>query len=90
MCCCAHCSLLRTPELLHKCVRAMVEAAGGATTISVKLRAGYQDTSLFQENLLAVQVGSTCSGQYHVQYSVCGRWGCVSASGLIAGLTSSA
>ena len=33
-------SLLRTPEVLHACVKAMVEAAGGAGPVSVKMRSG--------------------------------------------------
>ncbi len=49
-------SLLRTPERLHEIVSAMVVAVGGAAPVSVKLRAGYEDTSLFDDNLLAVQV----------------------------------
>jgi len=48
-------SLLRTPEVLHECVKAMVQAAGGAAPVSVKMRSGYLDTSLFEENLLAAQ-----------------------------------
>lgn len=50
-------SLLRTPELLHDCVKAMVAGAAGAGPVSVKMRSGYEDTSRFEENLLAAQVG---------------------------------
>ena len=52
------CSLLRTPELLHQCVSAMSAAAKRAGgVLSVKMRSGYLDTSLLDENLLAVQEG---------------------------------
>uniref|UniRef100_A0A7S3QLV4 tRNA-dihydrouridine(47) synthase [NAD(P)(+)] n=1 Tax=Dunaliella tertiolecta TaxID=3047 RepID=A0A7S3QLV4_DUNTE len=48
-------SLLRTPELLQRCVQAMVDGAGGQTIVTVKLRSGFDDTSLFEEDLLAAQ-----------------------------------
>ncbi len=48
-------SLLRTPEVLHACVRAMVESSAGRAPVSVKMRSGFNDTSLFEENLLAAQ-----------------------------------
>ena len=35
--------------------RAMVVAAGGLGPVSVKMRSGYEDTSKFEENLLAAQ-----------------------------------
>ncbi len=46
-------SLLKTPTLLYDITRAMCEAA--EVPISVKLRSGFEDTSLFEENLLAAQ-----------------------------------
>jgi tRNA-dihydrouridine synthase C len=46
-------SLLKTPDLLYKIARSMVQST--TVPISVKLRTGYQDTSLFEENLLAAQ-----------------------------------
>lgn len=46
-------SLLKDPEHLHRCVRAMVEAVH--IPVTAKLRSGFNDTSLFQENLLAAQ-----------------------------------
>ncbi|GIM10350.1 hypothetical protein Vretimale_14102 [Volvox reticuliferus] len=48
-------SLLKTPKLLGQVVAAMVQAVGGMAPVSVKLRAGFDDTSLMEENLLAVQ-----------------------------------
>ncbi len=55
-------SLLRTPERLYDIVRAMVGAVEGRAPVSVKLRAGFGDTSLFEENLLAAQVGEGVMG----------------------------
>lgn len=47
-------SLLRIPAALHACVEAMVRAAEPhGAVVSVKLRAGYDDTSLFEDNLRA-------------------------------------
>jgi tRNA-dihydrouridine synthase C len=46
-------SLLREPALLHDIARAMVQAVSIAVT--VKMRSGFADTSLFKENLLAAQ-----------------------------------
>lgn len=52
-------SLMRTPERLRDCVdalRAGAEDAGGGS-VTVKLRAGFDDDSLFVENVLAAQEG---------------------------------
>jgi nifR3 family TIM-barrel protein len=46
-------SLLREPELLHEIARAMVQAV--SIPVTVKMRSGFADTSLFKENLLAAQ-----------------------------------
>jgi len=46
-------SLLRTPELLHEVLKAMVRAV--KVPVTAKLRSGFEDTSLFRENLLAAQ-----------------------------------
>jgi len=46
-------SLLKTPELLHQIAKAMVDAV--SIPVTAKLRAGFSDTSLFRENLLAAQ-----------------------------------
>ncbi|PNW82580.1 hypothetical protein CHLRE_06g284800v5 [Chlamydomonas reinhardtii] len=52
-------SLLRTPQRIHDIVSAMVAgvraSAAPHTPVSVKLRAGFDDTSLFEDNLLAAQ-----------------------------------
>ncbi|MDN3505541.1 MAG: tRNA-dihydrouridine synthase family protein [Rhabdochlamydiaceae bacterium] len=47
-------SLLKTPELLYEIGKAMVDCAGNIP-ISIKLRSGFEDTSLFDENMLAAQ-----------------------------------
>jgi len=46
-------SLLRTPELLYEVAKAMVKAV--RLPVSIKMRSGYEDISLFKENLLAAQ-----------------------------------
>ena len=46
-------SLLKTPDLLYKIASEMVKAV--SIPVSVKLRSGFSDTSLFKENLLAAQ-----------------------------------
>jgi nifR3 family TIM-barrel protein len=46
-------SLLNDPDLLHKNAKAIVKAV--SIPVTVKMRAGYEDTSLFKENLLAAQ-----------------------------------
>lgn len=46
-------SLLKDPGFLHENARAMVEAV--STPVTLKMRTGYKDTSLFKENLLAAQ-----------------------------------
>lgn len=46
-------SLLKEPDFLHQVVKAVVKAVH--VPVTVKMRSGYQDTSLFKENLLAAQ-----------------------------------
>ncbi len=46
-------SLLKDPNLLHQVAKALVKAV--SIPVSVKLRSGFDDTSLFKENLLAAQ-----------------------------------
>lgn len=46
-------SLLKDPDHLHKILCAMVEAS--TVPVTAKLRTGYEDTSLFKENLLAAE-----------------------------------
>lgn len=46
-------SLLKTPGTLHEVAKAVVKAV--SIPVTVKMRSGYEDTSLFKENLLAAQ-----------------------------------
>lgn len=46
-------SLLRDPSLLHENAKAIVNAV--SVPVTLKMRSGYEDTSLFKENLLAAQ-----------------------------------
>jgi nifR3 family TIM-barrel protein len=46
-------SLLKTPELLYEVARGMVKAV--SVPVTIKMRSGYEDTSLFKDNLLAAQ-----------------------------------
>ncbi len=46
-------SLLRDPSLLNQVAAAMVKAV--SIPVTIKMRSGYDDTSRFQENLLAAQ-----------------------------------
>ncbi|WIA38597.1 hypothetical protein OEZ86_001907 [Tetradesmus obliquus] len=48
-------SLLRDPQQMHAVVASLVAAVGASAAVSVKMRSGFTDTSLFRENLLAVQ-----------------------------------
>lgn len=46
-------SLLKEPDYLHQVARAMVQAV--SIPVTVKMRSGFDDVSLFRENLLAAQ-----------------------------------
>lgn len=46
-------SLLKEPNLLYQVAKAMVEAV--SIPVTIKMRSGYEDISLFRENLLAAQ-----------------------------------
>lgn len=46
-------TLLKNPELLHKICSSVVKAV--SIPVSVKMRSGFSDNTLFQENLLAIQ-----------------------------------
>ena len=49
-------SLLKDPNQLYSVAKAMVDAAEGSSVgVTAKLRSGFEDTSLFRENLLAAQ-----------------------------------
>lgn len=46
-------SLLKDPDLLHQVAKSLVQAV--SVPVTIKMRSGYEDTSLFKENLLAAQ-----------------------------------
>src|ERR1700722_14912663 len=46
-------SLLKDPSLLHQVAKAIVKNV--KISVTVKMRSGYEDTSLFKENLIAAQ-----------------------------------
>jgi len=46
-------SLLKDPNVLHEVAKAVVDAV--SIPVTVKMRSGYEDTSLFEENLLAAE-----------------------------------
>lgn len=46
-------SLLKTPETLHEIARTMVHSV--SIPVTLKMRSGYEDTSLFKENLHAAE-----------------------------------
>ncbi|MDP1880298.1 MAG: tRNA-dihydrouridine synthase family protein [Parachlamydiaceae bacterium] len=46
-------SLLKTPDLLYQIAKKMVDSV--SVPVTIKMRSGYEDTSLFRENLLAAQ-----------------------------------
>lgn len=46
-------SLLKDPDFLHENAKAIVQAV--STPVTLKMRSGYEDTSLFAENLFAAQ-----------------------------------
>ncbi len=48
-------ALLKSPDHIYRLVRAVVAAAG--VPVTVKMRSGYDDTSLLEENLLAAEEG---------------------------------
>lgn len=46
-------SLLKDPNVLHDVTRAVVQAVG--IPVTIKMRSGYEDISLFEENILAAE-----------------------------------
>lgn len=70
-------SLLLDPEHLHSIAKAMVKAV--KVPVSVKMRSGFADISLFKENLLAAQESGACFITLHPRTKVEGygppaRW----------------
>ncbi len=69
--------LLKEPEHLHRVAKAMVQSVD--VPISVKIRSGYDDISLFRENLLAAETAGVSFLTLHPRtkkegYSPPARW----------------
>jgi hypothetical protein len=58
-------SLLKTPRRIEELVSTLVAAVGETVPVSVKLRSGFHDTSLFEDNLLAAQAGGAAFVTLH-------------------------
>jgi tRNA-dihydrouridine synthase C len=68
-------SLLKEPMDLFKIARAMVQAA--SVPISIKLRSGFEDTTLLDENLLAAQEAGVSLLTLHPPHQTPGlHWKC--------------
>lgn len=70
-------SLLKEPNLLHDIAKAMVKAV--KVPVSIKMRSGFDNISLFKENLLAAQESGACYITLHPRTKVDGygppaRW----------------
>jgi nifR3 family TIM-barrel protein len=70
-------SLLKEPDFLHQVAKAVVQAV--QIPVSLKMRSGYEDISLFRENLLAAQESGVCYITLHPRTKVDGygppaRW----------------
>lgn len=49
------CSLLRNPRVLYDFVKHIIELVDGQVPVSVKMRAGFDDSSLFSENIAGIE-----------------------------------
>lgn len=70
-------SLLKEPHFLYEVAKAIVEAV--SIPVTIKMRSGFEDTSLFKENLLAAQESGACYVTVHPRTKVDGygppaRW----------------
>lgn len=70
-------SLLKEPRFLYEVAKAIVKAV--SIPVTIKMRSGYEDTSLFKENLLAAQESGVCYITLHPRTKVDGygppaRW----------------
>lgn len=61
-------SLLKDPSVLYEVAKSLVKAV--SIPVSVKMRSGYADTSLFKENLLAAQESGACFITLHPRTKV--------------------
>lgn len=70
-------SLLREPNHLYEVAKALVQAV--SIPVTLKMRSGFEDTSLFEENLFAAQESGVCYLTLHPRTKVDGygppaRW----------------
>ena len=70
-------SLLKEPNFLHQVAKAVVKAV--TIPVTLKMRSGFEDISLFKENLLAAQESGVCYITLHPRTKVDGygppaRW----------------
>lgn len=70
-------SLLKDPSFLHEVAKAVVQAVN--IPVSLKMRSGYEDTTLFHENLKAAEESGICYLTLHPRTKVDGygppaRW----------------
>lgn len=70
-------SLLKDPTFLYQVARSIVKAV--SIPVTIKMRSGYQDISLFKENILAAQESGACYITLHPRTKVDGygsaaRW----------------
>lgn len=63
-------SLLKDPDLLHRNAKSMVQAV--SVPVTIKMRTGYEDTSLFKENILAAQESGVSYITLHARTKVDG------------------
>ena len=76
-------SLLKEPNVLHEVAKAVVQAV--SIPVSLKMRIGFEDTSLFQENVLAAESAGVCYITLHPRTKVDGygppaRWEYIAAA----------
>jgi len=70
-------SLLKEPDFLHEVAKSIVQAV--SIPVTVKMRSGFEDTSLFKENLLAAQesvsdTSRSILGQKWMDYGPPANW----------------
>jgi len=74
-------SLLKEPDVLHQVAKSVVQAV--SIPVTVKMRSGFEDTALFEENLLAAQESGIAYLTLHPRTKVDGygppaRWDLIS------------
>jgi tRNA-dihydrouridine synthase C len=75
-------SLLKTPHHIERLVSTLVAAVGGAAPVTVKMRSGFHDVCLFEDNLLAAQAGGAAFVTVHPRtkqqaYTGAADWGLI-------------